>query len=154
MIPGGGSVGLRTITLLYFLGYRHFIVHGMDCSFEGDEQHAGAHTGKVQRVMDVNPGVMVRGQSVKSDRWFKTSPVLCSYADHMLKDLRVGRYPECHFYWYGDGLFQEMLRLQNMQLAALSADAGAKGEVEPYVEPRDYFNMTARNIEQTKEHAA
>lgn len=140
MIPGGGSVGLRTITLLYFLGFRQFIVHGMDCSFADGEQHAGSHTGKVQKVIPVQPAVDVGGESVRSDRWFDTSPVLVTYANHMLKDLRTGRYPDCHFYWYGDGLFQEMLRLQNMELQAIDAAQIAKGEEPSYVAPRDYFS--------------
>ena len=72
----------------------------------------------------------------------------------MLKDLRIGRYPACNFYWYGDGLFQEMLRLQNLQLQALDADAQAKG-VEPlYREPVDYFSMNERDVEQHQDATA
>lgn len=150
MIPGGGSVGLRTITLLYFLGYRHFLIHGMDCSFSGDEQHAGSHSGKMQQPMQVNPAVKVGDRHIKSDHWYTTSATLVSYANHMLADLRLGRYPGCHFYWYGDGLLPEMVRLQNLQLKALTDDAAARGEAPAYGEPRDYFNMTgseARNVE-------
>jgi len=148
MIPGGGSVGLRTITLLYFLGFRNFIIHGMDCSFEDSgEQHAGAHTGKVQKTLPpVRPGCLVNGKSVKSDREYITSPVLVSYANHMLKDLRIGRYPGCSFYWYGDGMFQEMLRLQNMQLEALTAEQTAQGIEPTYVEAKDYFSATQEPI--------
>jgi 6-hydroxymethylpterin diphosphokinase MptE-like len=154
MIPGGGSVGLRTITLLYFLGFRNFVVHGMDCSFDGEEQHAGAHSGKTQTTIEVNPVCKVGGETVRSDRWFKTSPVLVSYANHMLKDLRIGRYPMCNFYWYGDGLFQEMLRLQNLQMQALDADAQIRGAEPVYGEPKDYFSMTERDVEQHQETAA
>lgn len=140
MIPGGGSVGLRTITLLYFLGFRNFLVHGMDCSFDDEGQHAGAHSGKDQKTISVRPAALIDGKSVKSDREFVTSPVLISYANHMLKDLRIGRYPGCNFYWYGDGLFQEMLRLQNMQIQALEADASAKGIAPTYIDATDYFS--------------
>jgi hypothetical protein len=146
MIPGGGSVGLRTITLLYFLGFRHFIVHGMDCSFDGEAQHAGAHSGKVQKDISVNPAVKVGDVHIKSDQWFATSPVLISYANHMLKDLRIGRYPGCQFYWYGDGLFQEMLRLQNLQMQSLDADAKARGVPPVYSAPKDYFNMRDQDV--------
>jgi 6-hydroxymethylpterin diphosphokinase MptE-like protein len=157
MIPGGGSVGLRTITLLYFLGFRNFVVHGMDCSFDGPParsrassthfgQHAGSHSGKTQTTIEVNPACKVGGETVRSDKWFKTSPVLVSYANHMLKDLRVGRYPACNFYWYGDGLFQEMLRLQNLQMQALDADARAR-DVEPaYCQPKDYFSPNENDV--------
>jgi hypothetical protein len=141
MIPGGGSVGLRAITLLYFLGFRSFIVHGMDCSFQDDgEQHAGPHTGKVQKTIKVRPAVMVRGKSVRSEREYTTSPVLISYANHMLKDLRVGRYPACNFFWYGDGLFQEMLRLQNMQLQSLTEEQAEAGIEPTYLPAQDYFS--------------
>lgn len=148
MIPGGGSVGLRTITLLYFLGFRNFIVHGMDCSFEDGEQHAGTHSGKVQRQIKVRPAVMIDGKSVKSDREFETSPVLISYANHMLKDLRIGRYPSCNFYWYGSGLFQEMLRLQNMQMQAIHDGQVADGIEPTYGAPKDYFEMNERDVAQ------
>ncbi len=155
MIPGGGSVGLRTITLMYFLGFRNFITHGMDCSFADDgEQHAGAHTGKIQKTMKVRPAVRINNQNLKSDREYVTSPVLISYANHMLKDLRIGRYPECNFYWYGDGLFQEMLRLQNMQIQALEADAAARGIAPTYLAPRDYFSATPAEERAIKEEAA
>ena len=154
MIPGGGSVGLRTITLLYFLGFRNFVVHGMDCSFDGSEQHAGAHSGKVQTTIEVNPACKIGGETARSDKWFKTSPVLVSYANHMLKDLRIGRYPACNFYWYGDGLFQEMLRLQNLQMQGLDADAQARGVEQLYCEPKDYFGMNERDVEHHQETAA
>ena len=89
----------------------------------------------------------------------QTSPVLVSYANHMLKDLRIGRYPACNFYWYGDGLFQEMLRLADLQMQALDAEAKAKGlspsYMEPaYAEPKDYFSMTERDTNIPEENAA
>ena len=68
-----------------------------------------------------------------------------SYANHMLKDLRIGRYPGCNFYWYGDGLFQEMLRLQNLQMQALDADARARGIEQVYAEPTDYFTAPSQS---------
>ena len=91
---------------------------------------------------------------MRSDKWFKTSPVLVSYANHMLKDLRIGRYPACNFYWYGDGLFQEMLRLQNLQMQALDADAQARGIDQVYREPADYFSMSERDTNSFEENAA
>lgn len=129
MIPGGGSVGLRAISLFYFLGFRNFIVHGMDSSFNDAGQHAGSHSGKVQKTVKVRPAVTIGDVSVKSEREYVTSPVLISYSNQMLKDLREGRFKGANFYWYGDGLFQEMLRLQNEQLKA--ADAAQKVYTEP-----------------------
>ncbi|MCC6889618.1 MAG: DUF115 domain-containing protein [Hyphomicrobiales bacterium] len=146
LIPGGGAVGLRTVTLLYFLGYRQFVIHGMDCSFDGDAQHAGPHSGKTQPPMQVKAAVRIGDSEVMSERWFSTSPVLTTYADHMLKDLRLGRYPGCRFHWYGDGLFQEMLRLQNLQLKALAQAAAARGLAPLHGAPRDYFNRSHDDV--------
>jgi len=175
MIPGGGSVGLRAITLLYFLGFRNFIVHGMDCSFDPParsrasssqpkarsrassssqvQHHAGAHFGKTPKTIEVNPACKIGNETIRSDKWFTTSPVFVSYANHMLKDLRIGRYPGCNFYWYGDGLFQEMLRLQNLQMQALDADAQTRGVQHVYAEPKDYFTLTERDFNNCEESA-
>ena len=146
---------IGAITLLYFLGFRNFIVHGMDCSFESQARsrasssqqvrhHAGAHFGKSPKTIEVNPACKIGKETVRSEKWFTTSPVFVSYANHMLKDLRIGRYPGCNFYWYGDGLFQEMLWLQNLQMQALDADAQTRGADHVYDEPKDYFTLTER----------
>jgi hypothetical protein len=69
MIGGGGSVGLRAIPLLMAMGYRRFIVHGMDCSYRDDKTHAGAHTGKKTDKIEVRCG----------GRKFISAPVLITY---------------------------------------------------------------------------
>jgi hypothetical protein len=70
LVGGGGSVGLRAINLLYMMGYRRFIIHGMDCSYRDDgTTHAGAHTGKKTQKIEV----MCKG------RRFVTAPVLLTY---------------------------------------------------------------------------
>lgn len=141
MIPGGGSVGLRCLPLFWFLGYRKFIIHGMDCSFEAGAHHAGPHTGKVQQEINVNPSVRLPdGTEVRSNRWFKTSPVLVSYANHLINDLRKGRFPGTSIEILGNGLLKEMMRLDAM------ADL-------PYAEGRDYFSLRAEDFP-TKENAA
>jgi hypothetical protein len=145
LIPGGGSVGLRCFPLFYFLGYRKFIVHGMDCSF-ADTQHAGHHTGKVQQEINVNPRVsMPDGSVLRSDRWFKTSPVLVSYANHLMRDLRNGRFPNTSIELLGNGLLKEMMRMEALQVEALGI-APVKG--------RDYFSLREDDLQPTKESAA
>lgn len=125
LIPGGGSVMLRTFTLYYFLGYRNFIVHGFDCSFsDKGEHHAGAHTGKQLKEMKI--------RVASSDKWFVTAPVMVTYARHMIKDIGEGRFPGCQFAFMGDGLFQTMLRH-----AQMTPTAGA-----------DYFSMAQPDIDQ------
>lgn len=60
---GGGSIGCRAVNVMYSQGYRSFSIYGFDCSFDRDEQHAGPHSGKVQKVWAMKAG----------DRWFNTS---------------------------------------------------------------------------------
>lgn len=69
MVGGGGSVGLRAIPLLMMMGYRRFIIHGMDCSYREDKTHAGKHTGKKTDVIEVRCG----------GRKFLSAPVLITY---------------------------------------------------------------------------
>jgi hypothetical protein len=71
LIGGGGSVGLRAIPVLMAMGYRRFIVHGMDCSHRGDASHAGHHTGKKTDRIEV--------RCHSCHRHFITSPVLVTY---------------------------------------------------------------------------
>jgi uncharacterized Rossmann fold enzyme len=107
LITGGGSVGLRSIALAYAMGYREFHIYGMDCSFSSDEepkQWAGPHKGKKQKVIDIK---------TETDRWFKTSPVLVTYARHFFDT--VQRAPDASFYLAGDGLLQEMGKISMQQ---------------------------------------
>ncbi len=124
LIPGGGSVLLRTLVLFYFLGYRNFVIHGFDCSYAPDgKTHAGKHSGKEPlKVVDARPE--------GSDRWFKTAAVMVTYANHMIRDIADGRFPDCRFHFMGDGMFQEMLRMY------------LNSPMVPRDKPtHDYFNM-------------
>jgi hypothetical protein len=40
VIGGGYTIGLRALTIGYHLGYRKFVMYGIDSSFSGDEHHA------------------------------------------------------------------------------------------------------------------
>jgi hypothetical protein len=103
VITGGGSVGLRGISLLYAMGYREFHIYGMDSSFEddGNAQWAAKHAGKRQDVVRI---ATVAGET------FNTSLVLVGYATEFIEmmqrmsagvDLRL----------YGEGLLQSLVRL-------------------------------------------
>lgn len=110
MVGGGGSVGLRAINVLYVLGYRRFIVHGMDCSYrdEGERTHAGHHTGKKTQKITV----VCRG------RKFVSAPVLLTY----MRDFDALRVPggplgnpdednrKMEIVLRGDGLLQHALK--------------------------------------------
>jgi uncharacterized Rossmann fold enzyme len=105
IISGGGSVGLRSIPLLYALGYRDFSIYGMDCSFSEDgAQWAGQHAGKSHDVVPVQCG----------QRVFKSSPILLTYATNMFETVqRVG---DATFTFHGDGLLQSMAALYAAQV--------------------------------------
>jgi hypothetical protein len=100
IISGGGSVGLRSLPLLYTLGHRRFSVVAMDCSFadEGRQQWAGKHAGKRQDVTTCKVG----------ERIFFTSPVLMTYAANFMDEMR--KMAGCTFRVYGDGLLPAMVR--------------------------------------------
>jgi hypothetical protein len=99
LITGGGSVGLRSISLLYAMGYRRFSIYGMDCSFrdEGQMQHAGKHAGKRQNVSTYQCG----------DRVFSTSNTLKSYATDFIE--MIQRVNDLDVKLNGDGLLRAMV---------------------------------------------
>lgn len=97
MICGGGSIGLRAICCLYFMGFRKVDIYGMDCSFDGDgEQHAGVHLGKPMPEIDITIG----------KRKFRTSPVMVTYARYFGTLLPL--IPDMEISLAGDGLLQAM----------------------------------------------
>lgn len=110
MVGGGGSVGLRAISVLYVLGYRRYIIHGMDCSYrdEGEQTHAGRHTGKKTQKITVACG----------GRKFISAPVLLTY----MRDFDALRTPggilgdpdtdptKIEIVLRGDGLLQHALK--------------------------------------------
>ncbi len=132
-IGGGGSVGLRAMAVLYTMGFRRFLIHGMDCSFAEDtgEQHAGYHAGK---KMTESP-VRVAG------RWFKSSMTMVSYARYFFVQvanlneesrragepmMENGQYVEVGL--AGDGLLQAFaLENQRLELTDSAAPAEAVG---------------------------
>jgi hypothetical protein len=99
LITGGGSVGLRSISLLYSMGYRRFAIHGMDCSFAGagDQQHAGKHAGNRQDVVPYICG----------GRLFATSYVLQSYATDFIE--MIQRVSDLNIRLHGNGMLQAMV---------------------------------------------
>lgn len=101
IISGGGSVGLRSIPLLYSLGYRDMSIFGMDCSFkdEGKTQWAGKHAGKRQDCCQVLCG----------ERVFVSSAILLTYATNFWET--VQKVDDLTVRLFGDGLLQAMARL-------------------------------------------
>jgi hypothetical protein len=100
-IPGGSSVGLRAIELLYALGFRHFDIHGMDSSFidDGRTQWAGPHFGTSKGKRDIL-------ETLCGGRRFYTSLAFATYATQFLQCRRFLH--DATFNLYGDGLLQTM----------------------------------------------
>lgn len=98
MVVGGGSIGLRAMSLLYCLGYRNFEIHGMDGSFENGEHHAAEHLGKNHAPIQVKC----------KDRWFSTNAVMILYARYFKKQIRI--MPGAKIKLHGDGLVQYMYK--------------------------------------------
>jgi hypothetical protein len=119
LIAGGSGVGVRAINVMFTRGYRSFSLYGMDCSFapsDGD-QHAGAHSGKVQQEWQVRVG----------ERWFRSSGTGVYMAKSTIHNFEVMR-QECEkagepfiagssdrieMFLHGDGLLQQMVAEQN-----------------------------------------
>jgi hypothetical protein len=99
MIIGGGSIGLRAMSVLYCRGYRKFEIHGMDCCFLNSEHHAGDHKGKNHDAVPVKCG----------DRWFQANAVMILYARYFPKQIAL--MPDAAINLHGDGLLQHMTKL-------------------------------------------
>jgi hypothetical protein len=103
IITGGGSVGLRSMSLLYSLGYRDFSVYAMDCSIADDgRQWAGKHAGKQHEQMTIKLNC--------DGREFMTSPVLASYATDFIEMVQK---MDAVIRIYGDGLLPAMCRVHS-----------------------------------------
>lgn len=114
LICGGGSVGCRSVNVMYTQGYRTFSVYGMDCSFTPDgDQHAGAHSGKPHHDWNIRIG----------NRWFRSSANLVYTARGFIQNFKVlrqasaanneplvdGSDSHVELYLHGDGLLANMV---------------------------------------------
>ena len=103
LTSGGGNVGLRAINLMYQLGYRRFLIHGMDCSFRGDAQHAGKHLGKRQHPRRVKVG----------ETWFDTASIQVAYARQffdLCDKMQAHSMGQFQIGLHGDGMLQAMAK--------------------------------------------
>lgn len=114
IISGGGSVGLRSIPLLYALGYREMHMFGLDCSFKSDgetvQQWAGKHAGKRQDVCEV----------LCDQELFISSPVLLTYATNFFETIQ--KVTDLNVRLYGRGLLQAMCKYYMSQGAMERVD--------------------------------
>lgn len=103
IIFGGGSVGLRSIPVMFRMGYRHFIIHGMDCSVSSDgEKWAGPHAQKENYKDHQLVQVHYNG------RLFTTTAILLSYGTDFFDMINriMEKDHSIRIEMFGDGLLQ------------------------------------------------
>lgn len=101
-VGGGSSVGLKSMSLAYLLGYRQLHIYGMDSSYREEEGHAYAQKlNENEKVISVT----------LSDRQFKAAPWMVTQVEEFqalapqLVDLG------CILTIHGDGLLQHMAQV-------------------------------------------
>lgn len=97
-ITGGCSVGLRTLTLARFLGFRDLHVFGMD----GCYGPSGSHTTKHPNYGEAHSVVEYGGKE------YATTPSMWGAA--IATPHEVDQLTDCDVHFYGDGLVQDMMR--------------------------------------------
>lgn len=99
LLTGGLTVGNRAMGLLHHMGYDKIHVFGMDCSYGPSGRHAGPHTGKEQKKMEVRVG----------GRWFESSAQMICAARNIIESLEhIQAVSDVTF--HGDGMLQWMIR--------------------------------------------
>lgn len=99
MVVGGGSIGLRALSVLYCRGYRRFEIHGMDsCSSASGEHHAAFHYAQNPGVAEIRCG----------ERWFLATAIHVAYARYFFKSQKMLK--GSTFTFHGNGLLAEMVK--------------------------------------------
>jgi len=99
MVVGGGSIGLRALSVLYCRGYRKFEIHGMDsCSSASGEHHADFHYAKYPGTAEIRCG----------DKWFLATAIHVAYARYFFKSQKMLK--GATFNFHGGGLLAEMVK--------------------------------------------
>jgi uncharacterized Rossmann fold enzyme len=93
MVIGGGSTsGLRAITVGYVLGFRNFVLYGMDSCLAADRLTKRFTGEKAGQVVDVIVG----------DRTFYCNGAMAQQANEVQQ--LMATWPDAHFEFKGDGL--------------------------------------------------
>jgi hypothetical protein len=91
-IGGGSTSGLRAITVGYVLGFRNFILYGMDSCLAADRLTKRFTGEKAGQVVDVIVG----------DRTFYCNGAMAQQANEVQQ--LMATWPDAHFEFKGDGL--------------------------------------------------
>lgn len=99
LICGGTNVGMRAMVVARDLGYKRFELHGMDCSYRGEQQWAGEHFTAPHNAVKIE----VEGTV------FDTSDLMLQSTDDFFNQLRMLH--GCSFKIYGDGLLEARMQM-------------------------------------------
>jgi uncharacterized Rossmann fold enzyme len=97
-ITGGCSVGLRTLTMAAFFGFRDIHVFGMDGSAKDGASHTLAHPNAPPKYSEVEYG----------GKTYQTTPAMLEAARQTWHEL--DQLAKCTFKFYGEGLVQAMAK--------------------------------------------
>lgn len=92
LLCGGTNVGMRALVVARHLGFRRFILHGIDCSYRNGQVWAGPHSGAPHHIVKIRCG----------GRVFETSDVMMTATDDFFNQMAGLR--GCSFDVRGDGL--------------------------------------------------
>lgn len=99
LFTGGSDVGMRTLVLARFLGYREFHVFGFDgCMYEKSGFHAAEHPNPPPYCFEVE----------LNDKKFLTTPALLECAKQLPKE--IDELSDVTAKFYGNGIAQEIMK--------------------------------------------
>ena len=99
VIAGGTNVGMRALVVARDLGFLRYELHGMDCSYRGDQQWAGEHFTAPHKAVKIE----VDG------RIFDTSDLMIQSANDFFSQLKM--FNGCTFKIHGDGLLEARMQM-------------------------------------------
>lgn len=129
-LTGGCSVGLRALTIAYFLGFRNLHVFGMDGSEGATGKHAAEHPSQPKKhSLCEYDGVT-----------YKTTPAMLEAARSTWHEL--DQMPGVNATFYGEGLVQHMAR--NYKANPIAKEKAKPGLRKPELISADYADQNRR----------
>lgn len=126
LVGGGSTVGLRTLSLAYILGYRKLHLYGFDSSYSGGDHHAYDQAlNNGQRIVNVTC----------DDREFEATPWMVSQAEEFLVIAEALVNAGCLMTIHGDGLLPHMAN--RLKPSRSSADIRADEILARFPEKND-----------------
>lgn len=129
-VTGGCDVGLRSITLAAFLGYRNLHIFGMDgCAEESGERHADYHPNGKQPYKEVECNGKI----------FLSTPGMLEASKQVLHELEM--MPAVTATFYGDGLTQELYKTKPIEIKKDTEYQNVIGFQKPELITKDYVEL-------------